>query len=280
MIGASKGGDGAAATALIKRGRMRGNDETLTSDDAQWLALLARRRGMSAARPGGGALIDLYGPLCTVPVGASFAVAHLAQSLDGRIATAGGASRWLSGDEDLLHTHRMRALADAVVVGAGTVREDDPALTVRHCAGKHPVRVVIDADRRLSTDYRVFHDTTAPTLLLAAEDCVGRGEFIGAAEIVPLPRQGDILAPTAIRSALAARGLHWLFVEGGGITISHFIAAGCLDRLQLTVTPVLLGSGRPSVILPEIADPSHGLRPRIRRAVLGDDVLFECIFDG
>ncbi len=84
----------------------------------------------------------------------------------------------------------------------------------------------------------------------------------------------------AIRGALAARGLNRLFVEGGGITVSRFLAARALDRLQLTVAPVLLGSGRPGVALPEIAEPQHGLRPRMRRVTLGEDVLFECIFDG
>jgi riboflavin biosynthesis pyrimidine reductase len=82
----------------------------------------------------------------------------------------------------------------------------------------------------------------------------------------------------AIRQALAARGLHWLFVEGGGVTISHFLRAGCLDRLQLTVAPVILGSGRPSLTLPEITLPRQGLRPEVRRIGLGEDVLFECIF--
>ena len=83
----------------------------------------------------------------------------------------------------------------------------------------------------------------------------------------------------AIRRALAARGIFRLFIEGGGVTISRFLAARALDRLQLTIAPVLLGSGRPSMLLPEIAEPRLGLRPRIRRVTLGADVMFECIFD-
>jgi len=179
MIGGRQAKDDAGAAAPIERDGMRGNGETATTEEAQWQALLAHRRGRAPVRPGEGALADLYGPLCALPAGETFAVAHLAQSLDGRIATACGASRWLSGDEDLVHTHRMRALADAVVVGAGTIRHDDPWLTVRRCSGQHPVRVVIDADRRLSAGYRVFHDTTAPTLLLAAADCARDGERLG-----------------------------------------------------------------------------------------------------
>jgi riboflavin-specific deaminase-like protein len=207
-------------------------------------------------------------------------VAHLAQSLDGRIACAGGASRWLSGEEDLLHAHRMRALSDAVIVGACTVEHDDPQLTVRRCDGEHPMRVVIDPDRRLPARHRVFGDGAAPTLLIAAADCPRAHEACGKAELVALPRAPDrTIRPRAIRDALAARGLRRLFIEGGGVTISRFLAAGALDRLQLTVAPMLLGSGRPGIILPEIAEPAHGLRPRVRQVAMGADMMFECRFD-
>jgi len=95
---------------------------------------------------------------------------------------------------------------------------------------------------------------------------------------VPLPRVEGGLAPSDIRAALASRGLDFLFIEGGGITVSRFLVAGALDRLQLTVAPIILGSGRPSLSLPEIIEPHQGLRPRLRRFPLGEDVLYECIF--
>jgi diaminohydroxyphosphoribosylaminopyrimidine deaminase / 5-amino-6-(5-phosphoribosylamino)uracil reductase len=224
------------------------------------------------------ALLDLYLPLARLPRGRSYAVAHLGQSLDGRIATPVGASRWLTGEADLLHTHRMRALADAIIVGAGTVWHDNPQLTVRRCPGRHPVRVVIDAERRLSASHRLFQDGEAPTLVLAAADRAQPGERLGEAEIIPLPRGPNGLAPETIRSVLAARSLYLLFIEGGGITISRFLAARALERLQLTVAPVILGSGRPSLVLPDILEPHQGLRPQIRRFSLGDDTLYECIF--
>ena len=87
-----------------------------------------------------------------------------------------------------------------------------------------------------------------------------------------------MIAPKAIKAALAERGLHWLFIEGGGVTISNFLRDGCLDRLQITVAPLLLGSGRPSITLPPISEPGLGLRPPIRRLSLGADTLFECVF--
>lgn len=269
----------------MKESGWRAPDEIAAVEAMAWHALLAWRRGaaapgsIAAAAPaarGAAALFALYGPVLEA---AAIVVAHLAQSLDGRIACAGGASRWLSGDEDLIHTHRMRALCDAVIVGARTVEHDDPLLTVRRCAGDHPVRVVIDPDRRLGAHHRVFCDGAAPTLLIVAADCGQAGGGCDAAELIKLPRAGAGIDPHAIRQALAARGLHRLFVEGGGVTISRFLGVRALDRLQLTMAPVLLGSGRPSVILPEIAEPSHGLRPRVRQMALGADRMFECIFD-
>lgn len=244
--------------------------------DAQWQAVLACRRGLGSPR-GAGELTELYGPLCAIPAGENFAIAHLAQSLDGRIATVNGASRWISGEEDLRHTHRLRALADAVIVGADTILHDDPLLTVRRCSGVSPTRVIIDPLRKLAPHHRIFTDESAPTLIIVAADCA-KAPAPGRAEILRLPRENGIIAPVAIREALAARGLHWLFVEGGGMTISHFLHARCLDRLQLTVAPIILGSGRPSLTLPEIAAPGFARRPRIRRAPLGEDTLFECIF--
>src|SRR5215472_7470571 len=256
----------------------------MRDEASAWKGLLEMRRGgralaLPADAPAAVAdLVALYRPYAELPRGRRFAVAHLGQSLDGRIATTAGASRWVTGEADLLHTHRMRALADAIVVGAGTVRHDDPQLTVRRCAGNHPLRVVIDSERRLSSEHGVFRDGAAPTLVIAAADRLRPGDRLGDAEIIGLPRQSDGIAPAMIREALAARGCHFLFIEGGGITISRFLSAGALDRLQLTVAPIILGSGRPSLTLPEISVPEQGMRPRLRQMPLGDDTLYECIF--
>jgi diaminohydroxyphosphoribosylaminopyrimidine deaminase/5-amino-6-(5-phosphoribosylamino)uracil reductase len=244
----------------------------------QWQALLDRDP-VALAKWSDSPLVALYAPLCAGRRERALVVGHLAQSLDGRIATAAGMSRWLSGSEDLLHTHRMRALSDAVLVGVNTVAFDDPQLTVRSCAGAHPVRVVIDPHRRLDGSQRVFTDGAAPTLLLVAADRGVAGERLGHAEVVPVECGPRGLDPREICRLLARRGLHRLLVEGGGITVSRFLEAGALHRLQITVAPVILGSGRPAIVLPEISDLGSSLRPRTRRVIMGDDVMIECDFE-
>lgn len=198
---------------------------------------------------------------------------RIAQTLDGRIATASGESFWISGPEDILHTHRLRALFDAVVVGAGTVRADDPLLTTRHCPGPSPVRVVIDTDRRLGDAYRLF--AAAPrTILVCADDAPPKAPP-RTAEIMPVKRVPGGLDLAALIAGLRARGLHRIFIEGGGVTVSRFLAAGLLDRLHVTIAPLLLGSGIPAFTLPGVSHPDQGLRVGWAVHRLGQDLLLD-----
>lgn len=225
---------------------------------------------------GGGPLAALFGPILAPPEAADGCrvVGRLAQTLDGRIATLSGSSQWIGGRGDILHTHRLRALCHAVLVGAGTVRHDNPRLTTRECTGPDPVRVVLDADRRLGAEFGVFQGGP-PTLLMVAADTPGPAR-LGRAEAVPIPRDAaGGLDLAAVLRALAARGLTRVFVEGGGVTVSRFLAAGCLDRLHVTVAPVLLGSGIPAFTLPTAARIADGLRFAWTVHDLAPDVLFD-----
>jgi len=218
-------------------------------------------------------LVDLYLPLILSGAGRRFVIGQLGQSLDGQIATRAGHSHYVTGPPSLDHLHRLRALCDAVVVGGATVAADDPQLTVRRVAGDHPVRVVIDPDRRLAADRRLLQDGQAPTLV-----AVRGGSPASDREFpVPVSKDGRGLDPTALLDALAERGLHWVLVEGGGITVSRFLAAGALDRLQIAVAPMIVGSGRPGLVpgvaVPPIERLDQALRPPARWIALGDDIL-------
>ena len=239
-------------------------DQVCDVPDSEWQRLLARD-------PATASLSQLYGPLITAR---ECVVGRIVQTLDGRIATSAGASFWIGGEEDILHTHRLRALCDAVIVGAGTVSADDPLLTTRHCSGPSPVRVVLDTERRLAADRRVFSGEPT-TLLFCASDCDG-ASHVGDAEVLLVPRSpAGGLDVAAVVAMLAARGLRRLLVEGGGITVSRFLAAGLFDRLHVTVAPLLLGDGIPAFTLPGVARPELGMRLDWTMHRLGDDVLFD-----
>jgi diaminohydroxyphosphoribosylaminopyrimidine deaminase / 5-amino-6-(5-phosphoribosylamino)uracil reductase len=222
-------------------------------------------------------LIDVYLPLCSATALRPLTVGHLGQSIDGFIATHSGDSQFVTGEANLRHMHRMRALSDAVIVGAGTVAADDPQLTTRQVSGPSPLRVVIDPMRRLAPTYRVFQDEAAPTLYVCGRGRLARGErYVGAADVLGIHEGPGGLDLAELDAHLRGRGCARLFVEGGGVTVSAFLSAGLLDRLHVAVAPFLIGAGRPAIRLPapdllrECARPSH----RVFR--MGTDVLFDC----
>ena len=218
--------------------------------------------------------LELYLPLCQPLTGGVRIVGHLGQSLDGCIATHTGDSRFVTGQDNLQHLHRMRALCDAVIVGAGTVAHDDPRLTTRLVPGTHPVRVVLDPDRRLGRHYRVFTDGEAPTLLCCNAGHKGTAA-VGQAEVLELPVRAGALNLCALGTALAKRGLHRLFVEGGGVTVSGFLRLGLLERLHIAVAPLIIGRGRVGVTLPPCDALQQALRPPCRVYRMGQDMLYD-----
>jgi riboflavin-specific deaminase-like protein len=216
----------------------------------------------------------LFAPLLApVPAGRSFVLGRVAQSLDGYIATRVGESVWISGPDDLRHTHRLRSLADAVIVGAKTVRADNPRLTTRLVDGPSPVRVVLDPDRRLDAGYRVFREAPETLLLCAPEREFPR--CCGAATVLSVPRGPHGLDIGAILSLLRARGLRRIFVEGGGVTVSRFLAAGALDRLHVTVAPLVMGGGVPAFPLPPVERLEEGRRFVWTAHRIGADILLD-----
>jgi diaminohydroxyphosphoribosylaminopyrimidine deaminase/5-amino-6-(5-phosphoribosylamino)uracil reductase len=215
---------------------------------------------------------DPLASIRAIPADQPFVIAQLGQSLDGRIATLTGESRYINATPALDHLHRLRACVDAVVVGAGTVVADDPQLTVRRCPGRSPARVVIDPSGRLGPTAR-WLDRDGQRLFLVS----AAGRAPNGAELIRLPAADGVISPSEIIAALAARGLRRLLIEGGARTISTFIDAGCVDRLHILMAPVIIGSGVTGINLSPIASLAHALRPRVEIHDLGGgEVLFDC----
>jgi riboflavin-specific deaminase-like protein len=216
-------------------------------------------------------LIDLYLPLQRR---ADLVIAQWGQSLDGRIATHTGHSHYVTGPADICRLHRVRALVDAVVVGCNTVTADNPRLTVRLVEGDNPVRVVLDPSGRLAAARHVFTDGAARTLVIRRADEGAQRTSI-AGDVISMPGGADGFDPRVVLAVLRDLGYRRVLVEGGGITVSRFLHAGVVDRLHVTVAPMLIGSGRPGLTLPPIDSLDLALRPACRYFRLGDDMLFD-----
>jgi diaminohydroxyphosphoribosylaminopyrimidine deaminase / 5-amino-6-(5-phosphoribosylamino)uracil reductase len=217
---------------------------------------------------------DVFGPLRRGTVDDLVIVGQLGQSLDGRVATESGHSKYINGPAGLVHLHRLRALVDAVVIGVGTAIADDPQLTVRRVAGAQPARVVIDPKGRLGANARMFADNGVRRLLITAQGtCCAPPSGV---EIVALPESDGQIAPASILATLAAHGMRRILIEGGADTVSRFLVAGCLDRLHVMVAPIILGTGGPGLILPPLERADQAARMPMRVHQFGDDVLFDC----
>ncbi|OPZ47221.1 MAG: Riboflavin biosynthesis protein RibD [Actinobacteria bacterium ADurb.BinA094] len=169
-----------------------------------------------------------------------------AVTLDGKVAAATGDARWISCPDSRRAVHQLRARADAVMVGVGTVRRDDPELTVRLADGRDPVRVVITRDGALPWDSKLLataHRT--PTLVIAdqATEAVRRRLRERGVDLIEVgsPDLRDAL------QALAARGLLDVLCEGGPTLAGGLLAAGLIDRLLLFVAPLIVGRGAPDL---------------------------------
>ncbi|MDI3341444.1 MAG: RibD family protein [Sphaerobacter sp.] len=201
-----------------------------------------------------------------------------AQTLDGRIATRGGDSRWVSCPDSLTFAHCLRATHDAVLVGIGTVLADDPRLTTRLVAGPSPTRVILDSQLRLPLDAAVLREGAARTIVVTTAAAPAErmhclralGARVLTAEGHPA---GGVDLPDALRR-LRGLGIRTLLVEGGARTITATLRAGVADRLAVCIAPKILGAGIEAVGDLGIDRLADALPLRTRRVLLvGADLL-------
>lgn len=198
----------------------------------------------------------------------------VAQTLDGKVADADGNSKWITSPQSRKEGHRIRSFYDAVLVGAGTVRKDNPELTVRAVRGRNPIRVVLDPRMSLPLTSKIFRTHNAETLLLSSANAMTakkakvRALSARGVKILGLVK-GRRFEPAHILRILGALGISSVLVEGGPSTGSEFISAGLVNRVHWFVASTLFGGGVASFV----AEPSF----RLSRAIHLRDVTIRTI---
>jgi diaminohydroxyphosphoribosylaminopyrimidine deaminase/5-amino-6-(5-phosphoribosylamino)uracil reductase len=176
-----------------------------------------------------------------------FTCVHVAQTIDGKMATVTGKSKWIGNQENLIHAHRIRALVDAILIGGNTFRIDKPKLDVRLVKGTNPIKIII-ANSKLELE----NLNQGQTYLCS----------INELEYDDLPEQTEIItikdettiSSKALLKILKQKGIHSILVEGGAQTIRNFIEEKMVSRIEFHLAPMLFGSGKNSIELKEIQE--------------------------
>ena len=215
-----------------------------------------------------------------VTTGMPFVIAKCGMSLDGKIATRTGDSKWVTGETARRRVHELRNEVDAILVGSRTVMLDDPSLTTRLGSGgdtdtRDPIRVLLDAESYLDATAHVFHvESDAPTWVAVP----GHGTFDGADEVLPIPAGADGLDMRLLMRELAAREVTSVLIEGGGTTLASAFEAGVVDKVLFFVAPKIIG-GRDAITAVEgegAARMCDAIQlERMRTESLGEDILIE-----
>ena len=213
-----------------------------------------------------------------------------AQSLDGRIATRSGDSKWISGPETLKLAHRLRRKADAVIVGIGTVLIDDPLLTLRLCRGSSPLRVILDSGLRIPTECRLVqssrsHPTTIYTTAAAMDDSALEGKVkqlkaLGVGIVAVAENPENRVSITGVLDHLAAGNCRKVLIEGGKDVITSFLRRRLVNGMVVVTAPIIIGSGVEAIGNINTPALTEALRPtRFRTRRLGKDLIWEAHFE-
>ncbi|MEM1124102.1 MAG: RibD family protein [Bacteroidota bacterium] len=194
-----------------------------------------------------------YLPYCLLAIKAkqykrAISVTHFAQTLDAKIATNTGDSKWIGNDENLIHAHRMRALCDGVLVGRKTVETDHPKLNVRHVCGNDPIRIVLGNPQ---SDFQSLLACSDAKILVFSKDEQLYEKAVTSIHM-PLRRSQSTIEPVVILQKLYELGIYSIYIEGGAKTTSIFIQSKAVDVIQLHIAPIIFGSGKSGIELANI----------------------------
>jgi riboflavin-specific deaminase-like protein len=181
-------------------------------------------------------------------------ITHFAQSLDGKICTSSGKSKWISNEDNLNHSHRLRAMVDAVMVGGGTIKTDKPKLTVRRVKGNNPKRIFWCNSIH---DYTSYHAHDTFTILIADKDIVKRKPK-GIDHHISYSNENQPI--NEVLAKLKDFGVNSIFIEGGSITLSNFYEAQLIDLMQIHIAPIIFGSGKCAFEMAPIDEVSESLK--------------------
>jgi len=176
---------------------------------------------------------------------------HMATTLDGKIATAQGDSKWIGNEENLIHAHRVRALVDGVLVGGNTIRTDLPKLSVRRVRGTNPTRLFLT---NTFNEWESLPEVeNAKTILIREQGKLnGQTDYQNIDDILKYEGLDDKTKIIDILKQLKNKGVHSILIEGGPTTTGSFVQAGVVNWIQIHIAPLLFGSGKSSMSLPEI----------------------------
>ena len=213
--------------------------------------------------------------------GLPFVTVKFAQTLDGRIASSTGHSRWISSPASRKLGHKLRTRHDAVLVGIGTVVKDNPQLTVRLVRGRSPLRIVLDSHLRVSLDATVLTEQEKAITLIAATTGTSRDRAAAFKNMgiemltVPGDTHGDVDLRQLLK-ILGERNVSSILVEGGAETITSFLRLGLADRLVVFTAPRIMGRGVEAVGELEIKDVAGALKLTFEKVYRSaEDVVIE-----
>jgi diaminohydroxyphosphoribosylaminopyrimidine deaminase/5-amino-6-(5-phosphoribosylamino)uracil reductase len=213
--------------------------------------------------------------------GLPFVTVKWAQTVDGRIATAQGRSRWIASPESLKLAHRLRATHDAILVGAGTVLKDDPELTTRLVKGRNPLRVVLDSNLKIPPEVKVFADQSAARTVVAttawdAKEKLAALKATGLEVLITPPDPNGQVDLKALLKTLGERDISSVLVEGGAETITSFLRQGLADRVIAIIAPKIMGRGTDAVGELNITDMSQVYKLVFKKVYRsGEDIVVE-----
>jgi riboflavin-specific deaminase-like protein len=205
-------------------------------------------------------VFQLYIPYAILPYFAKklkkcFAISHFAQTLDGRIASTSGNSKWIGNKENLVHAHKMRALCDAILIGAGTLYKDNPKLNVRLVEGQDPIKVVLGNVRAKAKQYNAIDESTIVIKRNNTEESLSNCQ--------------------EILDSLYKKGIYSVYIEGGAKTTSSFLKAGTIAQVQIHISAKIIGAGIEAFSFNGISDIDKSIKFTISKFVnIGEEIMF------